>query len=158
MADFSYLSGFSDPPDVDRNIPNRFYPVAWGDVAKAEERIGFRFPPQLRCFFQQVGSGFFGAAEGCKEVAVADHVNRILNPIEISDLMMGESQLAPEEGFDEGEMPFFEVGDGSFLIMKPVSENPDAVYWSYGPMVSLSLGEFVSELYYRDPLFYLALG
>jgi len=47
-------------------------------------------------------------------------------------------------------MPFFDCGDGTFLVMKPLSDQPNAVFWPSGlesQRVANSLEEFFYKLY-----------
>jgi hypothetical protein len=56
----------------------------------------------------------------------------------------------PPEGFVPGVMPFFDVGEQTYLVTRPSSDHPNAVYWPDGKSeVSDSLGAFFKDLYLR---------
>ena len=148
MGSFEYLKRY-----VSRESPptrNWFTPVTEDEIRAAEQRVGSSFPAALRQFYLEVGSGFLRASEGDKKVTT--NVNRNLDPAEAAALRLGEAEAsAPPEGFEDGDLPIFEVGDQLFLVMKPATTRPDAVYWMYGEEVAPSFEDFVRRLYFEDP-------
>ena len=148
MANFDYLRRY-----VSRESPptrNWFMPVSEDEIRAAEQRMGMSFPDALRQFYLEVGSGFLRATEGEKRVTA--NVNRILDPAEAAALRLGEVEgSAPLEGFEEGDVPVFEVGDQLFLVMRPSTAKPDAVYWMYGEQVAPTFEDFVRRMYFEDP-------
>jgi hypothetical protein len=130
--------------------PNRFWPVDPADVEDAERRLGVRFPGQLRTFYAEVGCGFL--AQGKEDRRRGPSlVNGVLSPVEIASLLLDPSEPArPAEGFMPGVMPFFDVGEQTYLVMRPSSSQPDAVYWPDGKSkVSDELEAFFKDLYQR---------
>ena len=136
--------------------PNRFWPVSAQDVNAAESQIGYAFPSQLKVFFAEVGCGFY--AQGIEDSRRKNCVNGILGPDEIADLLINpECELRPYEGFPAGAMPFFDLGNSSYLLLFPNSPTPNAVYRSNGSTcVSNSLREFYDHLF-EHAEFYLSV-
>src|SRR5688572_20313566 len=92
--------------------PNVRYPIDQNDITEAETRLGFSFPPQLRAFFTEIGSGFLTTGMNSAAPAKVTYINRFLDPDEVATLYLKEDdELVPSEGFGAGEIPFFEVGD-----------------------------------------------
>lgn len=60
------------------------------------------------------------------------------------------------EFLNEGDMPIFEVADfTSYLVMRPNSEHPNAVYTTLGQIIEDSLETFIWKLYHVSPTYYL---
>ena len=77
----------------------------------------------------------------------------------VADIMINgpESGLIIDsfyELLEPGDLPFFEIADSSsFLLMKPFSDNPNAV-WDYDLKIEDSFEKFIWRLYYESPSFY----
>lgn len=129
--------------------PNVRFPVSAEDIERAERRIGNRFPEQLRCFFSEVGCGFLKASQLETSRADFNYINRFLDPDEIADLLLGEDEsVLPSEGFGDGELPFFEIGDQLYLVMRE-----GRVCWPFGDVICDDFITFVTELV-NHPRFY----
>jgi hypothetical protein len=138
----------------ERDHPNVFYPVAEGEIVDAESRLGVRLPEQLRTFYHEVGYGFFKSARPLTERSGFTYINRFLAPSQVADLLTGQDEeVSPSEGFDEGELPFFEVGDRLYLVIRPSTRHPNQVCWPYGDQISEDLIEFTKRLAV-NPRFY----
>ena len=138
---------------------NRFFPVSEQDIEDAERRLGYKFPPQLRTFYDELGDGSF---QHNHDFSVTDNSfsSCILHPKEIADIkFLGRDSLLilPSVEFAEDELPIFEVADGdTFLFMKPQSDKPNAVYSDIGgKLVEESFERFIWRLYYESPLYYM---
>ncbi len=138
--------------------PNAFWNLEESLITRAEDRAGFRFPEQLRSLLVEAGSGTIKAPQGQeREFTRSNFLNRFLGPSEMVDLYLGEpTESAPEEGFDAGELPFFEVGDQEYFVLRPGSDEPDAVHMAFGGLVAPDVLSFVNRLL-EDPSFYLSL-
>src|SRR6516165_7858115 len=113
--------------------PNVFYPIDKEEILVSERRLGFQLPGQLRIFHSEVGFGFFKSSSPKLQGVNYNYINRFLAPSQIADLLLGSDEEAmPSEGFDQGEIPFFEVGDGLYLIIRPSRRNPNQVCWPFG--------------------------
>ena len=127
--------------------PNRFWHVDESAIAEAETRLGMKFPAALRAFFSKVGSGFWakGTADSAWDRSL---VNRIPSPRQIADLYCNKDDpWRPNEGFGEGAIPFFDVGENTYFVVIPKMKSSGAVYWPDGKqVVTDSLDEFFSEL------------
>jgi hypothetical protein len=59
------------------------------------------------------------------------------------------------ESLQPGDLPFFEIGDSfRFLITKPHSNNPNAVWAPSNIKIEDSIEKFIWRLYYESPSFY----
>jgi hypothetical protein len=138
---FSEFVGKKEPP-------NRFWPLTERHVRDAERRLGYTFPSELRWFFSEIGCGFFsqGILDKKRDRSL---VNGVLSPAEIADLLLKtDNPLRPGEGFMEGVMPFFDVGESSYLVLRPASVSPNRVYWPDGKeVISETLQEFFNRLH-----------
>jgi hypothetical protein len=134
------------------DLPNDFYPVSLASITDAEERLGYSLPSELRAFYEEVGSGFFtiGVKDSERDPSL---VNRVVSPMGIVELLFDTTcQYRPYEGFVEGVLPFFDCGEGTFLVLRPRSSNPNAVYWPSGvesQRITSSVISFFDELYER---------
>ena len=155
MGAFDYLKPHVTAPGCEVAGPNRFFQVPDEEIRKAECRIGYAFPGELATFYREVGMGFLKGGGSAKNAPSWAHINRVLGPMEAVDLSLGECKHTPDGGFAEADLPIFEIRDGAFLVMRPRSSNPNAVYWDAGNAVSRSFVEFVRRVYFDDALFYL---
>jgi hypothetical protein len=140
----------NDNPDH----PNVFYTVSNEEATASARRLGFELPEQLRTFHREVGYGFFTTSFPEHHGERYNYINRFLAPSQIADLLLGcDEELMPGEGFDEGEIPFFEVGDRLYLVLRPNPKKPSQVCWPFGDTVSNDLVEFTKRLA-DNPRFY----
>ena len=152
-----YLSQFIT--DKDHNlVGNEFFSIAQASILNAEKRLDYKFPSQLKNFYQTIGSGFLVSKYDTPDV-VCGYSNRIMDPESIADVLLegyDSGQLHPEAQFIEGDMPFFEIGEGrDFFVMRPKTDNPNAVYDMFGSLIEDSFERFIWLLYYESPTFYL---
>lgn len=134
--------------------PNVRFPVSGADVKNAEYRVGVQFPNQLRAFFSEIGCGFLKASQTDSARTEFNYINRFLDPNEVAELYLGVNEdLSPSEGFDDGELPFFEIGDQLYLVVRRDGDNDNQVCWPLGEVICDDLVTFVSKLVH-DPRFY----
>jgi antitoxin YxxD len=127
--------------------PNVFYPVTDAEIATSEQRLGYELPQQLQTFHREVGYGFFKSSSPESRGSEYNYINRFLAPSQVADLLLGnDEEVMPSEGFDDGEIPFFEVGDRLYLVLRPNSSHSAQVCWPYGDKVSDDLIEFTERL------------
>ncbi|HBN22460.1 MAG TPA: hypothetical protein DD412_04410 [Holosporales bacterium] len=138
---------------------NRFHQLSLKEIENVEKRLGYKLPPQLRFFYDNVGYGFF---RNNHDLSVTDNTfaNRLLDPESAADIKLlgyDSGQILPSVKFAEDELPIFEIADGgNFFVMKPQSDNPNAVYeFEGGELVEESLERFIWRLYYESPLYYM---
>lgn len=164
MGKYSYLKKY-----IDNSAPpprNRFRLITQEEIDIAEKRLGFKFPDSLKEFWLEAGEGTLYVTQ--KGDVAFNFNNIIYSPKEIADIILLKEDsllILPDvvEYFDEGyiniskgEIIFFEIGDSSsFLVMKPNSNKPDAVYDMIGNIVEESLERFIWRLYYESATFYL---
>lgn len=156
MKKYEYLKKFiADKPG---GSPNWFGIITSEEIKEAEIRLGFEFPKSLKEFWLEVGYGFFKVS--INGLINKDHVNRLCSPDQIADILLlkEESLLITDEGveyLDKEDIPFFELADmASFLVMKPNSDKPDAVYRS-NLLIEEHFERFIWRLYHESPTFYL---
>jgi hypothetical protein len=141
-----------------------FLPVPENQISLAEEKIGMKFPDQLRSFYREIGTGILSCGEKYPEM-LADSVDNCILPPNIAvDYMLGVLQH-PEgdyymsesayELLQPGDLPFFEISDSSsFMIMKLNSDNPNAVWFMGHEKIEDSFEKFIWNLYYDHPSYY----
>lgn len=127
--------------------PNRFWKLEKKNISKAERKLGYAFPEQLKKFFEEIGCGSWSQGTEDKNWN-RGLINRIMGPLSIAGLLLDESEqyLQPPEGFNEGELPFMDLGEYTFLSVYPHSDKPNAVYWPSKTMISETLTEFLDKL------------
>ncbi|NCQ66284.1 MAG: hypothetical protein GW748_00860, partial [Alphaproteobacteria bacterium] len=96
------------------------------------------------------------------DLSVTDNTfaNRLLDPESAADIKLlgyDSGQILPSVKFAEDELPIFEVDGGEmFFVMKPQSDNPNAVYRDMGQgVLEDSFEKFIWRLYYESPLYYM---
>jgi len=172
MHNFDYLKKFVYPL-FSKEIPteNFFNPVSNKEIEETEKGLGFVFPNDLKFFYKEIGSG---CLRNSNKVSL-DHKSYLYNmimPPEVSarfycavrDREIDEPPHFNEEyymsteaveDFEPGDLPFFEIGDSSsFLIMKPHSDNPNAVWADKYTKIEDSFERFIWRLYHEDPGYY----
>ena len=142
-----------------------FLPVSEDKIKSAEEKMGKKFPDQLRSFYKEIGTGILSCGEKYPEMLADSVDNCILPPHIVVDYMQGILQHPEEndyymaessyEDLEPGDLPFFEIGDSCrYLIMKLNSDNPNAVWSVSGIKIEDSFEKFIWRLYYESPWFY----
>lgn len=160
MSKYDYLKEYIIPRGTSK-VGNTFYTITSSEVSEAEEKIGCKFSHKLVYFWLNVGAGFFESTSAEIGITQKYYSNRLLPPEDIVSILTEgeEGGLITEQGMEflkEGDLPFFEVeGFTSYLVMKPNSEHPDAVYDIDGSIVEGSLETFIWKLYHVSPTYYL---
>jgi len=154
---FDYLKPYMGKKGIGEN---KFFPVSAQDIEEAEKRIGYKFPPQLRVFYEEIGDGSFQSNHDNSIVDDGCYANCILHPKESADIKLlgyDSGQILPSVKFAEDELPIFEIADGAnFFVMKPQGDNPNAVYqFMEGGLIEDSFEKFIWRLYYESPLYYM---
>ncbi len=144
---------------------NIFHPETEEEIENAEKVFGFPFPSQLRNFYQKIGYGSLTTPHNPPKDYDFCNANDILPPFVAANFAKGillwEGQhcwMAEEtyELLEPGDLPFFEVGDSNyFLIIKPESYMPNAVYDMGGDLIEDSFEKFIWRLYYEDHSYYM---
>lgn len=146
---------------------NFFEAVELSDINEAEKILEFTLPSQLKQFYQEVGSGNLRAPNVVPEGYDFYSANEFLPPLTIARFVKGERFWEGQKNYisedalellQPGDLPFFEIhNNSSFLKMKALSDNPNAV-WTLNPYnpikIEDSLEEFIKNLYYKDPAYY----
>lgn len=159
---FAYLKRYANQKKEHYNISENCF---WSldnieEIIESEKRLGFEFPQALKAFWRNIGYGYLESTDPKLGKLTMDHHNKIIRPKEIADILLLKEEsglILPEavEYMDPDEMPFFEIGDmSSFLYMKPLSSNPNAV-WGYGEIIEEDFEKFIWRLYYESPTYYL---
>jgi hypothetical protein len=133
---------------------------------ESEHKASIHFPKALKEFWLNIGCGHLTVGKKGNKDYECYHTNHILSPEQIADIMLlkDESEFVIpglSEYFDEGyikddDIIFFEIGDmSSFLVMKPNSDKPNAVYDMIGRVIEESFEKFIWRLYYESPDYYI---
>jgi hypothetical protein len=136
-----------------------FLPVSNKEIEKAENILGVKFPSELERFYKEIGYGFLTYPYSYKKDYIFSGTNRINPPSLIVEMIKdGGAGVMSEDAFEllsPGDLPVFEIGDSSsFMIMKPLSNNPNAVWYMGYEKIEDSFERFIYNLYYDDPSYY----
>lgn len=154
MSSFDFLKLYIENKDT----VNQFFRVPIDEISRVESQLGFTLPNQYKNFIQEIGYGFL--RKGKREVEnknIDKHNNRILSPLEAKELYKGESNLLLPEPLLAGDFPFFEIDPGSFLVLKPLSQQVNLVYFDFGDSLNLEFDQLINKLYFENPYFYFDL-
>ena len=165
---YQYLEEYIGPHDHAVKVwqENSFLPVISKDIKEVERKTGIHFPESLKKFWLNIGCGNLTVGKESDKEHEYYHANCILSPEQIADIMLlkDESEFVIpglSEYFEEGyikddDIIFFEIGDmSSFLVMKPNSDKPNAVYDMIGRVIEEDFERFIWRLYHESPDYYL---
>lgn len=129
--------------DYIKNSNHKFFPLKEKDLIKAEERLGFNFPPELREFYLEVGYGFF---KGNNE----NSINRLMDPDTIADITLREGiyEYDPDlEGIYEeaDKLVFYEVNEGVYLTLDLNDTQRTSVHF-FDNKIADSLESFIKKV------------
>ena len=151
---------------VDLSCTNSFTPLNKPIIDTAESMIKMKFPSELRQFYEEVGYGNLTAPMNPPDNYSFSNTNMILHPLVVARFRKGQllnddmqAYMATDtfEMLEPGDLPVFEIGDSSsFMIMKPKSDNPNAVWYMGMEKIEDSFERFIWRLYHEDPAYYSA--
>lgn len=129
--------------DYIKNSNHKFFPLKEKDLIKAEERLGFKFPPELREFYLEVGYGFF---KGNNE----NSISRLMDPDTIADITLREGiyEYDPDlEGIYEeaDKLVFYEVNEGVYLTLDLNDTQRNSVHF-FDNKIADSLESFIKKV------------
>lgn len=152
-----YMLNYNEESNPKRN---NFYKIKQSEIETYEKLIKSKFPESLKEFWLEIGYGNLTTPAVHDDDYECSADNIILPPEIVADILINkeESDYILPHGFEllnDGDIPFFEVGDStSFLVMRPSSNYPDGV-WYFDTLVEKSFEKFIWRLYYESPTFYL---
>jgi hypothetical protein len=155
LKNFVDLSGY-----VKISEQNNFESLTEQDIVLAERCLNLKFPKQLRQFYLEIGCGNLTTPENPPIDYRFMAENEILHPSSIVKIMLlgHDSGLISQDVLDflqPGDMPFFHIADSClFLIMKPLSKKPNAVYNQFGDLIEENFSQFIWRLYFESPCYY----
>ncbi|MGJ3197455.1 SMI1/KNR4 family protein [Peribacillus frigoritolerans] len=141
MAKFDYI----------KNSNHKFFPLKEKDIIKAEERLGFKFPPELREFYLEVGYGFL---QGNNE----NSISRLMDPDTITDITLREGifEYEPDlEGvYEEADkLVFYEVNEGVYLTLDLNDTQRNSVHF-FDNKIADSLESFIKKVDENNEYFF----
>lgn len=146
MEKFNFLKDyvFSETDTRAETSKHAFYRLTKQDVVEAEERLGRKFPRELRQFYAQIGYGFLCANDH-------EMIDRMMDPGSVADFKLGEGiyEFDPErEGYEENELAFFEASETSFITLQLSEEDENGVCPVYylGNKIANSLEDFLKKM------------
>jgi hypothetical protein len=162
MANFDFLKKYI--PGGSKVNDNWFLQVTEDEIVEAEKNMRASFPAELRQFYKDIGHGMLRSSHIVPKDYNFGSKNEILPPHIAVDYMQGILEHPDDDCYymseteysflEEGDLPFFEIGDGSaFLTLKTHSNNPNAV-WNWEILIEESFERFIYRLYYESPGFY----
>lgn len=122
---------------------NDFYPVDEMQIIKAEEKMGEKFPYELRMFYKEVGYGFIASEENA--------VNRIIAPLGCARIRLREGvyeadpDLEMYERYEKEFLLFFEVNEGVYVSIRLGEAEKSEIYFA-GEKIANSLEEFLVKI------------
>ena len=147
------LSAFKKT-DESGDLRTAFWTVDTDQLRLFESKTGIKLPPELRSFYKQVGHGRIQLSR-TGEWAEFD-LNIIVDPVRLASLFMrtDPSFEVDAELVEDGDLPFFDMGSHSYLVMRPGTNNPDAIYWPFDAVpISENIWDFAERLL-ANPRFY----
>ena len=143
---------------------NCFFTINEPEIIQAEKELGYKFPNELRIFYEEIGYGDLSAPQERPDDYKFYGKNTILPPQIISNFKKGiltnhdlEYYMMEDvyEDLEPGDLPVFEIGDSTrFLIMRPLSDHPNAVYTLSNIKIEDSFAQFIYRLYHESPTYY----
>ncbi|USL40246.1 SMI1/KNR4 family protein [Priestia megaterium] len=104
MSDFAFIN----------NGANKIYHVSEQEILQAEDRMGIRFPNDLRQLYLEVGYGFIKEPSNTA-------INRIMGPKTVANVKLREGVFEfdsdLEEFDEEDKLIFFEVNEGVYISL-----------------------------------------
>jgi hypothetical protein len=131
-----------------------FFAIESEQITQLEHDTGITLPPHFRKFYELIGHG--SIQRGRNGVCADYDLNIIVDPERLKSFVLRTEPtfLVDETIFEEGDLPFFDMGSYSYLVMRINSKKPDAIYWPYDrAVVSENIWEFVDRLL-ENPRFY----
>lgn len=151
---------------------NMFMEVSESEITESEAKLGFRFPEGLRQFYLEIGSGQLRCPASDPDGPEMANPNLLLDPSDVAGLYLKdgetlplfpieEDQLSKDEVVelqfevaDDGELPFFDMGDMIYLVTRPHSDDPEAVYLAHdGNQVAKDMYDLMEKLHANPNLF-----
>ena len=137
--------------DYIKNSNHKFFPLKEKDIIKAEERLGFKFPPELREFYLEVGYGFL---QGNNE----NSISRLMDPDTITDITLREGifEYEPDlEGIYEeaDKLVFYEVNEGVYLTLDLNDTQRNSVHF-FDNKIADSLESFIKKVDENNEYFF----
>jgi hypothetical protein len=162
MKKYQYLVPYINRANTKSKIQpcNSFYQLKKESITSVEKKLGVKFPNQLINFYEEIGYGFLIRPHKYEIDYYFSNTNRINAPDTIEDILLNgqSSGLISQDTYEllePGDLPFFEIGDSaSFLVMRPNSDNPNAIWTDTGIKIEDSFEKFIWRLYYEDPAYY----
>ncbi|MDR7241923.1 SMI1/KNR4 family protein [Priestia megaterium] len=141
MSDFAFIN----------NGANKIYHVSEQEILQAEDRMGIRFPNDLRQLYLEVGYGFIKEPSNTA-------INRIMGPKTVANVKLREGVFEfdsdLEEFDEEDKLIFFEVNEGVYISLDlKLPNNP--VFYLDTPIAD-SLEDFFKK-FINDNEYYINL-
>ena len=121
---------------------NDFYPLDVTQIARAEARMGVKFPKELRDFYEQVGYGFI--SDGTPDCGI----NRLIAPLGCADIRLRESyyegdpDLEMYERYEKDSIIFFEFLEG---VYGSIGIKDGKIYYT-SQLIADTLTEFLEKM------------
>ena len=139
---FEYLKKYVvNSPKEKNGLKNIFYKVSPEEIEKAENEMGKKFPSALKCFYQEIGYGFF-------DTETKDWLNLLMPPSQIADyyLARGNYEYSEDREFVKDEdFVFFEHDCSAHIKLKTSGENDGKVFFGR-KMIADSFELFVQKM------------
>jgi hypothetical protein len=143
---FDFMSRYvfreGDPRAEDSR--HAFFSLSLEEIMEVEERLGYKFPAELREFYFRIGYGFLMNDD-------KSFSHRILNPQSVANRILDSksNSLDQSQGnFSEGEIPFLAVNELSYMTICCNEKNELGISPIYheGRQIAPSLQEFLKRV------------
>lgn len=142
MDKFDFLQKyvFKEGDERAKKSKHSFYNLSLEDIISAENRLGYKFPNEIRDFYFKVGYGFLWNEDQY-------FINRILDPESLADFILGEDDYEFDENRDDYEpyhMPFLEVSEVGYIYLDVSKKNDsgECPLYYFDEKIADSLQEF----------------
>lgn len=163
MEKFYYLKNYVGHNDLKGTY---FIPLNSRIIEKQAKRLPTsNFPEELKSFYSLIGHGILSCGIDHSTMRTRGILNEILPPNIAVDYMLGIIEHPDDDAYymskysyedmEPGDLPFFEIGNGSsFMVMKLNSDNPNAVWYMGVEKIEDSFERFIWRLYHEGPDYY----
>ena len=121
---------------------NDFYPIEEAQIIKAEDKMGLKFPEELRAFYKEVGYGFI--SDGSDDCGI----NRLMAPLGCASIRLREDyyeadpDLEMYEIYEKNSIIFYEFNEG---VYGAIGMEDGKIYFASN-VIADSLTEFLEKM------------
>ncbi|NPC91542.1 SMI1/KNR4 family protein [Bacillus sp. WMMC1349] len=150
MNNYNFLLKYIVNEDNTKNMKHQFYPLKKEEIKNAEERMGLRFPNELRNFYITIGYGFMHRD-------LEYQFNRLIDPHSVVDIRLRDDfyEYDPDLELyeDDAKLVFFEIVEGFYLSIDFKEQSGKNAVYFVDTLICDSFAEFLMR-YDQNAEFY----